>query len=288
MSYGIQELAEPEAVEAKAIFRCLLALVTVILIGTCGFMMVEPDWGVWKSFFFTLITITTVGYGDAGLSESGQKFAVVLLLVGIGTATYSLSALVRIAIQCQLAWKCKMQKKINQLQDHFIICGFGRIGVTVCQKIAAAGVPFVVIERDEEACEAALHHGYLVIHGNSAEDDVLREAGLERARGVICVINSDAENVFITLCAREMNPTAFVASRAAAEGAVRRLERAGASLVISPYTTAGLTIANAILAPSERDVTDSTNLGALDELRDATEAFGTRVPSDLVTVPAGY
>jgi voltage-gated potassium channel len=275
MTNGFPQLANPDTGEGKTILRSVLALAVVVAAGTYGFMLVEPGWGVWKSFFFTLITITTVGYGDQGLSESGQRFAAILLLVGIATATYCLSSIVTITVQYQKTWKRRMQQRIKRLQGHFVICGYGRIGATVCQEFVTAGVPFVVIEKHEAAHQAALESGHLAIHGNADEDHVLRQAGMERARGVICVINSDAENVFIALSAREINPTAFVAARADAEVAVRRLERAGASLVISPYTTAGMTIANTILSSTETDVMDGTDPGNLDAMLRAAGALET-------------
>jgi voltage-gated potassium channel len=223
--------------------------VVVIAFGTLGFMLVESDWSPWKSLFFTLITITTVGYGDEGLSPNGEVFAAVLLLMGIGTATYSLTSLVQIAINYQNAWKRKMKKQIDQFEDHFIICGFGRIGHTVAQQLQEAGIPFVVIDCDQQVIEDAIDSGYLALQGNSTDDETLCQAGVERARGIVCAINSDAENVFVTLCVRELNPNAFVASRASTESAAQRMERAGATLVVSPYTTAGENIADAILRP---------------------------------------
>ena len=228
--------------------RCLLALAAVTAFGTVGFAVIEQDWTLWKSLFFTLITITTVGYGDEGLSENGEVFAAVLLLLGIGTATYSLTSLVQIAVNYQTAWKRKMTRQINRLMDHFIICGFGRIGLTVAEQLQESGVPFVVIDCDEKQVEIALERGFLVVEGNSADDETLQQAGIQNARGIICAINSDAENVFVTLCARELNPGAFIASRASTESAARRMKRAGASLVVSPYISAGNQIANAVLA----------------------------------------
>lgn len=247
MARPVTRFAQPETSEARTVLCCLIALLTVVAIGTTGFMLIQPEWGIWKSFFFTLVTITTVGYGDEGLTEEGQAFAAVLLLVGIGTATYSLSAIVRVALQFQLSWKLKMREKIKNLKDHFVICGFGRIGETVCDEIAKAGVPFVVIEQNEDACRDAIESGYFTIQGNSTEDEVLQLSGVAHARGVICVIDNDAENVFITLCVRELNPSAYIAARANARASINRLKRAGASLVISPYTAAGLTIAGELL-----------------------------------------
>ena len=237
----------PAPNETRTLIYCAIALCSVIALGTVGFMIVEPGWGLWKSFFFTLVTVTTVGYGDEGLSFEGQAFAAVLLIGGIATATYSLSSMVRVAINLQLSWRRKMRDRIKKLNNHFVICGYGRIGETVCEEIATYGIPFVVLEKSEESCQAAQERGFLTVRGNSTEDDVLRSAGIDRAKGVICVINSDAENVFITLSVRELNPEAFIACRAAGRGAINRLKRAGASLVISPYTAAGMTIADEIL-----------------------------------------
>lgn len=235
--------------ELNGALRCLAALSIVITFGTIGFMLVEPDWGPWKSLFFTLITITTVGYGDEGLSPNGEVFAAVLLLLGIGTATYSLSSLVQIAVTCQTSWKRKMQNKIHRLRDHFIICGFGRIGQTLAQELLEAGTPFVIVDCDPAIIDSALEAGYLGLVGNSTDDEILRLAGTERARGVVCAINSDAENTFVALCAREMNPDLFIASRASTERSAHRIRRAGADIVVSPYTSAGQTIADAILRP---------------------------------------
>lgn len=235
--------------ELRGALRCLTALATVITFGTVGFMLVERDWSLWKSLFFTLITITTVGYGDEGLSPKGEVFAAVLLLMGIGTATYSLSSLVQIAVTYQSAWKRKMQNKINRLTRHFVICGFGRIGQSLARQLSEAGVPFVIVDCESRVIDAALEAGYLAMLGNSTDDEVLRQAGTERARGVICAINSDAENTFVVLCAREMNPDLFIASRASTDRSAQRIQRAGADVVVSPYTTAGQTIADAILRP---------------------------------------
>lgn len=235
--------------EMRAALRCLLALAFVIAFGTCGFTFIEPDWGPWQSLYFTLITITTVGYGDQGLSTNGQAFTAILLVVGIGTATYSFTSIIQIAVNYQATWKRKMQGKINHLSDHFLICGFGRIGFTVAEQLREAGFEVVVLDSHQEAIDLACEHNYLAISGNATHEEVLRQAGIERAQGIVCAINSDAENVFITLCAKEQNPGIFIAGRASTDSAARRMRLAGAKLVVSPYTTAGHTIAEAILRP---------------------------------------
>lgn len=237
--------------ELRAAIRCVAILLAVVIFGTLGFWYIEYDnaWGLWKSLFFTLITITTVGYGDQGLSPTGEKFAAVLLLFGIGSATYSITSLVQIAVTYQTTRKQKMQHKIDRLTDHLIICGFGRIGRTVADELKRAEIPFVVVDCDPTIFEQATDNDYLAVQGNSTDDEILHQAGIDRARGIICATNSDAENVFVTLCAHELNPDAFIACRASTESAARRMERAGATLVVSPYTTAGQNIADAILRP---------------------------------------
>jgi len=242
-------LDAPKANRGKIALRCVAALVGVTLFGTIGFFAIEPDWDLWQSLYFTLITITTVGYGDEGLSADGRKFATVLLLAGIGTATYSLSILVQVAVSYQLCWRRRMQQHIDRFHDHIVVCGFGRMGKTICELLAGSGVQFLVVERDETEYQDAIDRGYPAIHGNATEDEVLHKAGVDRCRGVVCVIDSDANNVFITLSARDLNSDAFIACRADTEGAVSKVQRAGASLVVSPHYSAGVDIATAILRP---------------------------------------
>ncbi len=252
--------------ELRAASRCIAILLLVVALGTLGFWYIEHDndWGLWKSLFFTLITITTVGYGDQGLSPAGEKFAALLLLFGIGGATYSISSLVQIAVTYQVAWKKKMQNKIDRLKDHLIICGFGRIGRTVAEELQKAGLPFVIVDCKSAIFEQALDNDFLAIHGNSTEDETLHQAGIECAKGVICATSSDAENVFVTLCAHELNPHAFVACRASTDSAARRMERAGATFVVSPYTTAGHNIADAILRPKHAQFLHSNRGGDIE------------------------
>ncbi len=233
--------------QTRLAIRCIAALIGVTMFGTIGFLVIEKDWGVWDCLYFTLITVTTVGYSDEGLSSAGEVFAAVLLLGGIGTATYSLSVLIQIAIGYQLVWKKKMQQQIDQLRDHVVVCGFGRMGRTVCERLSAEDVSFVVVERDEEGYAAAIDRGYPALHGNATEDEILRRAGVDRCRGVVCVLNADAENVFITLNARYLNESAFIACRAETDGVVDKVRRAGATLVVSPHYSAGVNIANEIL-----------------------------------------
>lgn len=235
--------------ESRIVVRAIATLCGVVLFGTFGFLLIEDQWDVWQAFYFTLITITTVGYGDLGVSEMGQRFAAVLLLCGIGTATWTLTTVVQFAVSYQLDWMKRMKKTLRQTSDHIVVCGFGRIGRTICRELADSGITFVVVDRDEVCVADAITEGYLAVHGDSTDEQILTDAGLERARGIVCALESDAENVFIALTAREMNPQAMIASRANSESSARRIEHAGATLVVSPFLTAGVDIARAIAKP---------------------------------------
>jgi len=234
----------------RTVLRCIGAMLAIVAIGTIGFAIIEQGWTLWKSLYFTLITITTVGYGDQGISPNGEKFASLVLIVGMATTTYCMGSLIQVAVSYQFAWKSKMQHQINDLRAHVIVCGFGRMGKTVCSRLRDESVPLVVVEQTDRAFQEAIDSGYLAVVGNATEDDVLLRAGIDHARAVVCVVNSDAENVFITLSARAQNNDAFIACRADGEGASEKIERAGASLVVSPHYSAGIHVATAILRPN--------------------------------------
>lgn len=238
-----------DAEQLIAVVRCVAVAVAVVLIGSLGFHLIETDWSWWDSFYFTLVTISTVGYGDYDLSESGKKFAALMLLCGIGTFTYSLSTLVQIASDVDAALRRKMKRKIAECSEHAIVCGYGRIGRMICQEIERSGLECVVVERDEQMVQDALADGHLVVAGVASEDETLLAAGIERAQAIVCCVDSDAENMFITVSARELNPACRVISRAESTGAARKLERAGAALVVSPHQMAGKTIATALVHP---------------------------------------
>lgn len=229
--------------------RAILALAFVLVGGTCGFMLIEPNWGFWRSFYFTLITVTTVGFSDEGLSETGRRFTTLLLVAGIATATYAFGQIVQAAVTYQLAWRRRMQNQIDKLSNHFVVCGVGQVGRAVCKQLAADDIPFVVIEQDAERFEQARAAGLLCVQGSATEDLVLQRAGIERARGIVCAVDSDSENIVITLSARELNPDIVIVSRADDESAVQKIKRAGATHVVSPALRGGSDIANLLIRP---------------------------------------
>ena len=198
-------IAYPEGVDTgrqRRLRRAILALSVVLTGGTLGFMIIEPTWGLWRSLYFTLITVTTVGYSDEGLSAQGRGFTTILLVAGIATASYAFSQIVQAAVSYQFAWRRRMQKDIDRLRDHYVVCGMGRVGRAVCKQLTENSTPFVVIEQDIDRFQQAPSYGFLAILGTATEDAVLLQAGIKRARGIVCAFDSDSENIVITLSAR--------------------------------------------------------------------------------------
>lgn len=238
-----------DTAERNAMIRCVLLLLGIVAVGTLGFHLIEKQWDFWDCFYFTIVTITTVGYGDYGLDRGGQMFAAFLMVSGLGVFTYSLTTLVRIATDSEAARRRKMKRDIAHLKGHIVICGYGRMGRTICEEVIRGGLDVVVIENAEEGVEDAIEDGLLVIEGEASDDETLLRAGIERAQGIVCAVDTDAENMFITVTVRDINPNCTVISRAESNTAGRKLQRAGASLVVSPHQMAGTTAASALLNP---------------------------------------
>ena len=229
--------------------RATVSLALVLAVGTGGFMILQEDWGFWKSLYFTVITITTVGYGDYGLSPAGERFTTILLLGGIAAVTYSFGQFVQAVVGYHFAWRLRMQQQVDKLSCHYIVCGAGRVGRAVCDRLADKGMPFVIVEKDPERYNRAIAQGHMAVHGSATDDETLIKAGIERAGGIVCAASADGENLVITLSARELNPDIPIVSRGGEEDSVRKFKRAGASHVVSPAANGGKDIANLLLHP---------------------------------------
>jgi voltage-gated potassium channel len=263
--------------------RAIGAAAAVVLLGTSGFMFLE-EWPFWDALYFTLVTITTVGYDDNGLSPNGERFAAIILVGGIAIATYSLGIVVQACVERELQWERGMQKRIGQLTDHYIVCGLGRIGSAVCERLAAEGVAFVAVDPSEELIQGAAERGDLAMVGDATDDHILQACRIDRARGIACVASNDTTNIVITLTARELNPDLLIISRAEEEDSVRKIQRAGATRVISPSRTGGLSIANTILKPNLAELLDDSEDSLGVEFTEMTIAAGARL--DGMTVDA--
>ncbi len=231
------------------LMRCSLLAAAVILLGTLGFCLIEETWSYWDSFYFTVVTVSTVGYGDYEISENGRKFAALLILCGIGAFTYALTTIVQIASDAEAAVRRKMKRLISECRDHIVVCGYGRMGKMICEELDRSQIEVVVIECNEECVERAIADGRLVVEGIASQDETLLSAGIVHAQGIVCAVDSDAENMFVVISAQDLNPCVRIISRAESVDAARKLERAGAALVVSPHQMAGKTIATALLHP---------------------------------------
>jgi len=242
-------------------------LVLIIAGGTAGYVVIE-GWSAWDAFYMTIITVTTVGYEEVhDLSRTGQVFTVALLLSGVGAALYTFTLLATVVVEGGLPKRLQRrrhERMLDTITDHFIICGYGRIGSIVARQFRRQRIPFVVIERSAERLQAAIEDGGLGVEADASREDVLKRVGIERARGLIAAVGTDAENVYAVLTARVMRPDLFIIGRAETEDATLKLKRAGADRVISPYQIGAVQMAQTAIRPAVVDfltlATSSDNL----------------------------
>jgi voltage-gated potassium channel len=234
--------------------RLILSVTLVLLIvcsGTVGYMAIE-GWSVLDALYMTIITLTTVGYREVHpLSERGLVFTMIVLVGGVGTFFYVLTAAARTVVEGELQevfGRKRLEKRIRELRDHYVICGYGRMGRIISRELKEKGVRFVVIEKSLETLQE--REDVLAVTGDATNDHTLKEAGIERARGLISVLPTDAENLFVVLSARGLNPDLFIVARAVDEGAEQKLLRAGADKVVSPYHIGGIRMAYTVLRPA--------------------------------------
>ena len=245
----------------------LVLIVVVIFFGTAGYVILEK-WTAFDALYMTITTITTVGYREVhDLSDTGRVFTLVLIVSGVGTILYTLNNAARILVEGEIQeifGRRKLEKKIKELKDHYIVCGYGRMGTVIGRELKEKGARFVVIEKgpmDGESVEPDV----LFVRGDATKDEVLKEAGIERAKGLISVLSTDAENLYVVLSARVLNPDMNIVARAGEEGSEQKLLRAGADRVVSPYYIGGMRIAHTVLKPSVVDFIEfATSAGNID------------------------
>jgi len=234
------------------------AIGTLLALGTAGFMITEGV-GAWFAFQWALDTVATVGSIPAPTDTAGQVVKVGLITLGVGTLFYALVTVTEFFVAGHLAdirAERRMLKMIASLSDHYIICGFGRVGRQVARDLRAAQAKYVVVDANPENRDQAQGVNTRFLDGDAADDDVLRQAGIERARAIIACADSDAENIFITLTARELRADIAIVARASVEDSEKKLKRAGADRVISPYKASGTEMARLALHPQIAGVVD--------------------------------
>ena len=233
-----------------------LLILGVHVAGTLGYVLIE-GWSVWDAFYMTVITVTTVGYGEVHpMSHAGRVFTVVVLLTGVG-AFFSAFTLFMAHLAeggfLERRERKRLARMLDDLDQHFILCGFGRMGEIIAREFARHAVPFVVIERSPERMHLAIEQGYLAVEADASNEDALKRVRIDRARGLIAAVGTDAENVYAVLSARLLKPDLFIVGRAETDDSRVKLKRAGADRVISPYHLGGLQIAQTAMRPAVVD-----------------------------------
>ena len=243
----------------------VVLLVSVIAGATAGYMVTERR-SAWDAFYMTVLAVTTVE-SPTGMSPAGQVLTVLLLLGGVGTALYTFTLIAAVIVEGGLPKRLQRRRSARMLEtikDHFIICGYGRIGSTVARQFLRQRVPFVVVDRDAGRIREAVDDGALAVAADASREEVLKRVGIERARGLIAAVGTDAENVYAVLSARVMRPDLYIVGRAETEDATLKLKRAGANRVVSPYEIGAVQIAQTALRPAVVDfvelATSSNNL----------------------------
>ena len=253
----------------RRLFWGIFWLVGVIVVGVVGYEIIE-GWNFLDSIYMTVTTITTVGYNEVHpLSDGGRIFSIFLMIGGVGGALYALSGIVGYIVEGNIGtvWeRRKMQNKINNLKGHFILCGFGRVGEEIARAFKEE-VPFIVIDNRPECIARLEKSDYIYLEGDATRDDVLKSAGIERARGLIAAVGSDTDNTYITLSARGLRPDIYIEARASSTEAVTKLERSGANRVILPHAIGGNRMAMLALRPAVVDFIDNVIYSRGHEMR---------------------
>jgi len=238
----------------KRIILTVILLLTVITLGTGGYYFIEK-WSVLDSVYMTIITLTTIGFQEVKpLSYEGRIFTIFFVLFGVGVVAYTVNNGLRVIFEGEMQkafGRMKLEKRIRSLRNHYIVCGFGRMGQIICKELKGKRIPFVVVEMEQREVEP--DEDILFISGDATRDEVLKAAGIDYARGLVSVLSTDAQNLFVVLSARGLNPDLRIVARSGEEGSEQKLLRAGADRVVSPYQIGGLRMAHTILKPAVVD-----------------------------------
>ena len=260
--------------EARPIARPLLrlryalfALACAIAFGTLGFRLIE-GWSLSESLYMTVQTVTTVGYGDMPpQSNRGRAFATIFMIIGVGTVAYALSSTVQSIVQSEIVHTLgerRRHREMGKLQNHFIICGVGRVGSRIIREMQRTDTPFIAIESDARKVAGLMEEGAHVLVGDATLEETLRAAGVERAAGLAACLPDDADNVYVVLTARDLKRDLHIVARAVEEQAEPKLIKAGANRVVAPTIIGSHRMAQALIKPALADFMDSITAENLD------------------------
>ncbi len=256
-----RSIAAPVAITGHHI-RLWLAIIAIATVaGTIGYMVLDPKWSFFDALYMTVITLTTVGFREVNeLTDAGRVWTMILAVTGVGLIFGSVGIVAEYLVVEATSGRReakRMTDAVNKLSGHYILCGYGRVGHTVARELVHAGLKIVVIDILPESLDRARREGFLEVEGDATEEATLKAAGIERAKGLITTIDSDAHNVYVILSSRALNPKLFVVARANTADSEGRLMQAGADRVVSPYTMAGHRLAELATRPAVVDFIDA-------------------------------
>jgi voltage-gated potassium channel len=265
--------------------RIAIAIALTLALGTVGFTVIE-HWPLFDSFYMTLITITTVGYDEIHpLSQAGRIFNSFLIFFGVSTMFFAIGGMTQIIIELELNQyfgKRRIRAMIENLSNHYIVCGYGRVGRGAATALRSAGVPFVIIDKNDDKVERAIHDGMLGVQADANSDDTLRDVGIMRAAGLIATLSTDADNLFLVISARTLNPELKISARIAEITSSDKFRRAGAEYVFAPYDITGNRMAEALIRPHVYQFLDFTTRPAELGLNVSLDQVPVAETSDLV------
>jgi voltage-gated potassium channel len=238
----------------KHLVLSLLLTIFISIVGTTGYMLIE-GWDLLDSMYMTIITLTTVGYGEVhSVSRTGRIFTMLLVFFGVGFCLYVAGAMVQFMVEGRIRavlGRRRLDKKIGRLKNHHIVCGYGRIGRVLCKNLyGKKEFDLVVLESNNDLIPVMEEDGILYLHGNAIDEENLIKAGIKTAKGLVAVLATDAENVFLVLTARQLNPNLYITARASRNDTKSKFLAAGANNVVSPYDIGAMSMAQRILKPT--------------------------------------
>jgi len=264
-SAGVSRFDQPRVGIGREIRVGVAAFAALLLFGTIAFKLSGgEEWSWFDAFYMMILTVSTVGYHEVhALTVVGKVVAIVVIFMGVGIVLYLAGTTAEALIEGKLFWRRRVQRTVRRMSGHLIVCGHGRVGRAICQELRAQSVPFVVIDREEPP--EAENEPQIV--GDATDDETLRQAGIDRCRGLVAVLGSDAENIYTVLAARALRPDAMIVARCTEERSRRKLEAAGARRVINPYLRGGILMARSVLRPQVVDfVEEISNATGVDIL----------------------
>ncbi|MDC1032395.1 NAD-binding protein, partial [Candidatus Marinimicrobia bacterium] len=237
-------------------FTFLIYFIALITIGSVGFYLIGGDeWSFIDSMYMTILTLSTVGFGEVHpLSEIGKLWAILLIIFGVSGFAYIVYELGSELIQLNTYRSHTMRKKISKLQSHYVICGYGRMGAIIASEFQKKNISFVIIEINDSKIIDIQENGYNHIHGDATLDETLINAGIIDSKGIVVVLDNDQDNLFVTMSARNLNQDSYIISRCSKQDTGNKLKRAGANKVVNPYITGGHRMAELLISPNIDDI----------------------------------